>query len=305
MDEFIRAIFHHWFVLLGGCAVTVLLGLFERWRHITIPWGWYVRILVVFLFFACFLAWNDEHASALKSIQSAFDNRAWLEPKLYIDSISSNVVRYHFEVENLGSLPAFQILKQERNENFSEANYDEPRESVLPPKGHMALGGNIFGIKTKPGVDVLTDLVLVYKSKVGGTNITLRSSFKYRISNYALKPGEFSYLRQEWIKTEDDESGKMWSAALNKPEGTTMLVWLEHKPDGSGNFTATISRDRFVVLDPTSRSVSFGSKVGNGTMHVLTGDLPSNTQRHVIALIWTTNSISLHIDGKILSDPAQ
>ena len=34
---FIKAVFVHWYTLVGGCLLIVLLGLWERWRGASLP----------------------------------------------------------------------------------------------------------------------------------------------------------------------------------------------------------------------------------------------------------------------------
>lgn len=53
------------FVLLGGCALTVLVGLYERFVSKKIlSTRAYVGVILLLLFFACFQAWQQEHESA-------------------------------------------------------------------------------------------------------------------------------------------------------------------------------------------------------------------------------------------------
>ena len=57
---FIRAVLRHWLALMGGGAIMVALGLFERFSGKNVPLWVYVCVLVFFVFFACYLAWRDE-----------------------------------------------------------------------------------------------------------------------------------------------------------------------------------------------------------------------------------------------------
>lgn len=58
---FIKAVFVHWYTLVGGCLLIVLLGLWERWRGASVPnvvfWG----TIILLLFVACYKAWLNEH----------------------------------------------------------------------------------------------------------------------------------------------------------------------------------------------------------------------------------------------------
>lgn len=50
----------HWLALVGGAAVVVVLGLYERFANTTIPRAWYAVLIGSFLGWAVFLAWQDE-----------------------------------------------------------------------------------------------------------------------------------------------------------------------------------------------------------------------------------------------------
>jgi hypothetical protein len=62
---FLLSVANHIFTLAAGCAVTVLIGLFEKYilkRPISVKIE--VIVLLAFLFFACFQAWRDEYDRA-------------------------------------------------------------------------------------------------------------------------------------------------------------------------------------------------------------------------------------------------
>jgi hypothetical protein len=64
---FIQAVWAHAITLAAGCVVTVMLGIIEK--HILkrpVSAKIETAILLVFVFFACFQAWRDEHREALK-----------------------------------------------------------------------------------------------------------------------------------------------------------------------------------------------------------------------------------------------
>lgn len=62
----------HAITLLAGCIVTVMLGLTEKYiLKRSLPPKWEIVILGVFLFYACFQTWRDEHR-ALVLLQGNF-----------------------------------------------------------------------------------------------------------------------------------------------------------------------------------------------------------------------------------------
>jgi hypothetical protein len=64
--DFFVAVFTLHFVLLGGCVLTVLVALWEKYLSKRgISKGIHARVILFLLFFACFQAWQQEHQSKL------------------------------------------------------------------------------------------------------------------------------------------------------------------------------------------------------------------------------------------------
>ena len=61
---FVKAVFIHWYTLVGGCVLIVLLGLVERWRGIPVPNIVYWGAIIILVFVACYQAWLTEHEIA-------------------------------------------------------------------------------------------------------------------------------------------------------------------------------------------------------------------------------------------------
>jgi len=64
---FIGALFDHFFTLLAGCVVTVLVGILEKRvlkRPISVKWE--VGVLLCFVLFACFQTWREQYRLALQ-----------------------------------------------------------------------------------------------------------------------------------------------------------------------------------------------------------------------------------------------
>lgn len=64
--SFVGAVFGHVFTLLAGCVVTVMINLIEKYllKGKRMPIWADVSVLLLFLFFACFQAWNNQRATA-------------------------------------------------------------------------------------------------------------------------------------------------------------------------------------------------------------------------------------------------
>lgn len=53
---FLGSVFQLQFVLLGGCVLTVLVGIIERIKNKSVTWKAYLRIIGVLMLFACYQA---------------------------------------------------------------------------------------------------------------------------------------------------------------------------------------------------------------------------------------------------------
>jgi hypothetical protein len=56
---FVRAVIHHWGVLMSGGIITFFIGVFQRFSGADIPYPVYIGVLILFVFIACYLAWID------------------------------------------------------------------------------------------------------------------------------------------------------------------------------------------------------------------------------------------------------
>ncbi|MGH9615804.1 MAG: hypothetical protein ACRD28_03610, partial [Acidobacteriaceae bacterium] len=72
---FVAAVAVHWLTLLAGCGATVILALIQKFvlKMEKLPLKIEATILLCFMFFACFQAWQDEHRHAA-SAQSQFES---------------------------------------------------------------------------------------------------------------------------------------------------------------------------------------------------------------------------------------
>jgi hypothetical protein len=61
---FLRVIWKHWITLVGGCALVVLLGIFQTVSGKNIPLGVYLGLLALLFCVACYLAWRDSQKAS-------------------------------------------------------------------------------------------------------------------------------------------------------------------------------------------------------------------------------------------------
>ena len=77
--SFIAGVLNHWVELMSGGIITVVVALFERHKTKTVSWRWYIRLIVLFVFMACFLAWRDEHKALGEAKKELNETKLTLE----------------------------------------------------------------------------------------------------------------------------------------------------------------------------------------------------------------------------------
>lgn len=60
---------------MSGGAITVAVALYERWSRQNLTAWLYISILIVFLFWACYLTWRDEQRCRMKAEQYLMQER--------------------------------------------------------------------------------------------------------------------------------------------------------------------------------------------------------------------------------------
>jgi hypothetical protein len=85
-STFFGAVGSHLVTLFAGCVATVTLGIFQKYvfkRPLSVKED--VAVFLLFLFFACFQAWRDEH----RNTQSVIDEKSTLASE--VNSCSANL----------------------------------------------------------------------------------------------------------------------------------------------------------------------------------------------------------------------
>src|SRR5690349_4967925 len=63
--SFIYAVFNHWICLMSGTAFIILIGVFEHHKCKQVTWKIYFFVMLLLLFYASFLAWEDKNGQTL------------------------------------------------------------------------------------------------------------------------------------------------------------------------------------------------------------------------------------------------
>jgi hypothetical protein len=62
---FVRSLVSHWGVLMTGGIPMAILAVWEHWKGQSISWGFFLVGALVFLLWAAYLAWKDEHGKCV------------------------------------------------------------------------------------------------------------------------------------------------------------------------------------------------------------------------------------------------
>src|SRR5450759_4359607 len=122
----------------------------KQWEERSVKWVWLilgVSFAVSTIFVAPFLKFQE--ADSRKTTHEKFDyinqNRPYLEPQLVIDSIESNTVFYHYQVQNTGVLPASSISEEQKSPYFAAPEF-EIRNRFLAPQAKMSVNSDVVFI---------------------------------------------------------------------------------------------------------------------------------------------------------------
>lgn len=135
-----------------------------------------------------------------------------------IDSITLEEIDYHFEIQNIGKLPATSIVPKEvRNDGLSHEN--------LTHLNDLAPGSKCI-IDSPPRFNregLATGLTLNFQSKVRGETMNFKTEFSFNIRSQMLKPGVFSYSNSKLNSSESMDITNLYTKAFKMPHGLIML----------------------------------------------------------------------------------
>ncbi len=254
---------------------------------------------------APFLRYRD--ASGQKSqrdVAAAIqEQRPVLQPILVIDSVNTNGVGFHFEVENRGKTTAYNIRQQHaRNGDFQGNIITHESGNELASKAEMRISSPL---KCCRGDNYISaDLVVAYDGKFETTNASFRSLHRFHVMGEDLKPGRFFQNHGEVEagarKLFDKDS--IILSALRLPVGSVQFtVSDKDSRTGAINRYRAVSRNREIYIDCSNRVVTFISgEPGNRKVLKLPLARPD---KHGIILSWSTNMAYLSVDGAEVADP--
>jgi|ERR1044072_4892442 hypothetical protein len=189
--SFLGGVLNHWVELMSGGIITVMVALIERHKTKNISWRWYIRLIVLFVFTACFLAWRDGHKELGEAKKELNETKQALErvkndkkPKFHI----------HCEYATAGVVgnpprPCLTLYVYVRNTGApSTASGWELKiyRPGLPPLVGTPIflaGDTVVRLGTEPPIKIKPSESLVNKV---GTHLVQTNDAKSGILNFAL-----------------------------------------------------------------------------------------------------------------------
>jgi len=84
---FIKAVVHHWGVLVTGVGLSLVFGGVEHYRQESLSWKAYCLILAATVFAACFVAWKEQHNITIEKETELGDLRKQLASPEFVVTI--------------------------------------------------------------------------------------------------------------------------------------------------------------------------------------------------------------------------
>jgi len=246
----------------------------------------------------------DKHKTAQEKLDFIDANRPYLEPTLHIDAVDSNwMTIYHYEIQNIGKLPASSIEEEQDSPDFKAPEF-EIHNRFLAPNGKMSLLSR--PVETTNGFFI--KLFLRYNAEYQGTNKSYNSYLTFNVPLPTLKVGEFHYeeglpeLKQSPVHGTNANIVSFLHNKIDDPTGG-FDGWFKVTNSGATAVNLVIGSNRLFLFEGKSKSVIFKSTYSNGKTVVLFKNFEENKEnRHYIAVQWTTNGAFLCVDTNVVSD---
>ena len=228
--------------------------------------------------------------------------RPYISPKLVIDSIANGKVMFHFQILNIGKLPANNIRVSLVNEKFLEVEREPSVPRTLPPGGQLAI---YQGSLLRPS-DINRFMVKIfYNSEINGINREFLSKYNFLVKAEKLAPQTLDPIgwveREGGFEEERQEEDARILSGFAKSQQSISLVVNEIAPDGKPNVVGFGNQFRTFLFDPVSKMVTFKFKKIDEQWVSLEFPLFNiNNGNHVIILSWDyPRGAMLAVDGNI------
>jgi hypothetical protein len=224
-------------------------------------------------------------------------NRPYLEPTLVVEEVSEESLRFRFDVQNTGSVPAEQMSHAIDVEGQWKyiANSDDYASS-LAPGATISLRDVLFGSKVRGRL--LAVLRISFRAKLADRDHSFTSDYRFVLPPHMLREGQFPpnrIERTEGIVSNAEqirEMGFLDAIAADK-EGSFSFRF--HEEGGAVNLRAG---NKAIAFDPHTRTISFSIATPDGNTRILTHTLEGTQTEHFLAITWSPDEGSLFVDGR-------
>jgi hypothetical protein len=230
------------------------------------------------------------------------ENRPYLKPTLIVESVKSNEVYCHFDIENTGKLPAYNVRWQQKSETFS-AGDNRPVSYELAPGAKMST-------ITLPGTKIIDsvfnmELLISYEAKVNETEASYRSAFNFLIPEYSLNPGQFFYFHNKELgENEQLLTIEDIKKQFEMDNGVVTLSLQVNKENPTASHFILSNSKRYFDFNPIKRLITFKFFNSSGTPTELKLPMKQITNGwHLIIMYWNTNVTYLSADDQKTSAP--
>jgi hypothetical protein len=156
---FVYSVGDHAFTLAGGCLVTVLLGIIQKYvLRREVSWKVDIGVLLAFVLFACFQAWRDQYRAVLISNRETAAVNAKIDQLskpdftkfnvkqlwwIYLAKDDATIVSIHLSIINGGadsSVVNYHV-------HYTSPTLDQAAEQIYPANNPLRLPAPMVGGK--------------------------------------------------------------------------------------------------------------------------------------------------------------
>jgi len=226
-------------------------------------------------------------------------NRPQLDPVLIVDSVNSNSVVYHFEVQNIGKLTAVDIKHQVKTSGMQDVELNLPWSSHLAAGAKMVINDPLFEQPLPSDNEFSTDLLLEYRFDTRGLHTNFQALFRYSIPKGSLHPGSFFY----WTAQETPSPDKVFRLqdivkTFALPQAVIFLVAKIGSEFKTGSEFNCRAGNKYFEINPSEKTVKFESVTVDGKRISFIKNFATMPDKlHIITLLWTITNAEMRVDG--------
>lgn len=230
-----------------------------------------------------------------------------IQTRLVIDSVDSNKVESHIQLENIGKVVIKNIRVGFQTKILQQQENEPHMSRTLPANGKIsvALPPNIL----KPNKGESLIVRILYNAEINGVEKEFLQKIRFLLFPKDIKVQTVEPEAWEESKGHSHVIEDARAAVYNQftqTEGTMTFVFPETEKDGRANLVYLTNEFRSFSFDPVSRIVSLRTKTKSGRLISL--DLPlleaaNKEKNHIILFMWDEKGGLLHLDNAVKRDP--